>query len=55
MKCVRQLLLLVAVVAAIVSCRDDGMARGVLSLADSLMEERADSSLALLRRDSLLF
>ena len=40
MKCVRQLLLLVAVVAAIVSCRDDGMARGVLSLADSLMEER---------------
>lgn len=44
-----------AAVAAIVSCRDDGRARGVLSLADSLMEELADSSLALLRRDSLLF
>lgn len=49
------LMLFAAVVAAIVSCRDDGRARGVLSLADSLMEERADSSLALLRRDSLLF
>ena len=37
------------------SCRDDGMAEGILRLADSLVEERADSSLALLRRDSLLF
>lgn len=48
-------MLFAAVVAAIVSCRDDGRARGVLRLADRLMEERADSSLALLRRDSLLF
>lgn len=49
------LMLFAAVVAAIVSCRDDGRARGVLRLADRLMEERPDSSLALLRRDSLLF
>lgn len=48
-------MLFAAVVAAIVSCRDDGRARGVLRLADRLMEERPDSSLALLRRDSLLF
>ena len=49
------LMLFAAVVAAIVSCRDDGRARGVLRLADRLMEERPDSALALLRRDSLLF
>lgn len=47
--------MLVAAAAAVSSCRDDGVARGVLRLADSLIEERPDSSLALLRRDSLLF
>lgn len=47
--------MLAAVLFAVSSCRDDGRARIVLRLADSLMEERADSALALLRRDSLLF
>ena len=47
--------MLVAAAAAVSSCRDDGVARGVLRLADSLIEERPDSSLALLHRDSLLF
>lgn len=46
---------LAAVLSAVSSCRDDGRARVVLRLADSLMEERPDSALALLRRDSLLF
>lgn len=44
-----------AVLSAVSSCRDDGRARGVLRLADSLMEERADSALAVLRRDSEMF
>ena len=48
-------MLFVAVVAAFVSCRDDGRAEGVLRLVDSLMEERADSALAVLRRDSAMF
>lgn len=47
--------MLAAVLSAVSSCRDDGRARIVLRLADSLMEERPDSALALLRRDSLLF
>lgn len=47
--------MLAAVLSAVSSCRDDGRARVVLRLADSLMEERPDSALALLRRDSLLF
>lgn len=47
--------MLAAVLSAVSSCRDDGRARAVLRLADSLMEERPDSALALLRRDSLLF
>ena len=47
--------MLAAVLSAVSSCRDDGRARVVLHLADSLMEERPDSALALLRRDSLLF
>lgn len=47
--------MLAAVLFAVSSCRDDGRARIVLRLADSLMEERPDSALALLRRDSLLF
>ena len=49
------LMLFAAVVAVLVSCRDDGRAEGVLRLADSLMEERADSALAVLRRDSAMF
>ena len=44
-----------AVLSVVSSCRDDGRARGVLRLADSLMEERADSALAVLRRDSAMF
>ena len=48
-------LMLVAALSMLPSCRDDGRAEGVLRLADSLMEHRPDSSLALLRRDSLLF
>lgn len=48
-------LLIAAALSVVVSCRDDGRAEGVLRVADSLVEERADSSLALLRRDSLLF
>lgn len=48
-------LLLAAALAVVASCRDDGRAEGVLRVADSLVEERPDSSLALLRRDSLLF
>ena len=47
--------ILVAALSVLSSCRSDGRAEGVLRLADSLMEQRPDSSLALLRRDSLLF
>ena len=55
MRAVGAYLLLAVALAVLASCRDDGRAEGVLRLADSLVEERADSSLALLRRDSLLF
>ncbi len=48
-------LLFAAMLSAVSSCRDDGRARGVLCLADSLIEERPDSALALFRRDSALF
>ena len=47
--------LLAVALTMLASCRDDGRAEGVLRLADSLVEERADSSMAMLRRDSLLF
>ena len=55
MRAVCAYLLLAVALTMLASCRDDGMAEGILRLADSLVEERADSSLALLRRDSLLF
>lgn len=48
-------LLLLLVIAIATSCRDDGRAEGLLRTVDSLMEERPDSSLALLRRDSAVF
>ena len=47
--------MLVASLAALSSCRDGAGARLSLRLADSLMETRPDSSLAVLRRDSALF
>ena len=47
--------ILVAALSVLSSCHSDGRGEGVLRLADSLMEQRPDSSLALLRRDSLLF
>ena len=40
--------------AVLASCGDGGAARGVLSRADSLMEEHTDSAMALLRRDSVM-
>lgn len=48
-------LLLLLVIAIATSCRDDGRAEGLLRTVDSLMEERPDSSLALLSRDSAVF
>ncbi len=51
--CIYLLLLLVISIAT--SCRDDGRAEGLLRTVDSLMEERPDSSLALLSRDSAVF
>ena len=47
--------LLAVAFAVLSSCRDDGGAEASLRLADSLMEGRPDSSLAILRRDSALF
>lgn len=55
MRAVGVYMLLAVVLTVLASCRDDGRAEGVLRLADSLVEERADSSLAMLRRDSALF
>ena len=55
MRAVGVYMLLAVALVLLASCRDDGRAEGVLRLADSLVEERADSSLALLRRDSALF
>lgn len=49
------LILLVASLASLSSCRGGAGARLSLRLADSLMETRPDSSLAVLRRDSALF
>lgn len=48
------LLLLLPLIITI-SCRDDGKAMSILYVADSLMEEYPDSSLNILKRDSLLF
>ena len=47
-------LLYISVMAVLASCGDGGAARGVLSRADSLMEEHTDSAMALLRRDSVM-
>ena len=47
-------LLYISVMAVLASCGDGGAARGVLSRADSLMEEHTDSAMALLRRDSVI-
>ena len=47
-------LLYISVIAVLASCGDGGAARGVLSRADSLMEEHTDSAMALLRRDSVM-
>ncbi len=47
--------MLVASLASLSSCRGGAVARLSLRLADSLMETRPDSSLAVLRRDSALF
>ena len=46
--------LYLSVMAVLASCGDGGAARGVLSRADSLMEEHTDSAMALLRRDSVM-
>ena len=48
------LLLYISVMAVLASCGDGSAARGVLSRADSLMEEHTDSAMALLRRDSVM-
>lgn len=47
-------LLYISVMAVLASCGDGEAARGVLSRADSLMEEHTDSAMALLRRDSVM-
>ena len=47
-------MLYISVMAVLASCGDGGAARGVLSRADSLMEEHTDSAMALLRRDSVM-